>query len=510
MLSKVKSIVLYGLEGYLAEVQVDISSGMPYWDIVGLPDLSVKEAKERVKTAIKNSGFEFKSRKIVVNLCPADLKKEGTYFDLPIAIGILQSLGDVKKIENDIAFIGELSLDGSINKINGVLPICLEAKRLGINKIILPKENAKEGGIIKGIDVIGARNIKEVVNFLNGKITLEVEKSINTDFLKEKARFNIDFSDVKGQENVKRALEISAAGGHNCIMIGPPGTGKTMLAQRLPTILPDLNFDEALEITKIYSIAGVLSKESPIITTRQFRTPHHTITPVSLIGGGRFPKPGEISLAHFGVLFLDEMQQFSKATLDLLRGPLEDGKITINRMNHSLTYPSKFMLIASINPCPCGYYGSKEKECICSKKAISRYISRISGPLLDRIDIQVEVSPVKYLKLQSNQKIETSEQIKSRVNKARKIQEERYKKYKIFSNSELNSKLISKYCKLDEYSTKLMQSAFERLGLSARAYTRILKVARTIADLDNSENIQSNHLLEAIQYRSLDRKYWRR
>ena len=510
MLSKVKSIVLYGLEGYLAEVQVDISSGMPYWDVVGLPDISVKEAKERVKTAIKNSGFEFKSRKIVVNLSPADLKKEGTYFDLPIAIGILQSLGEVKKIENNIAFIGELSLDGSINKINGVLPICMEAKRLGINKIILPKENAKEGGIIKGIDVIGARNIKEVVNFLNGKIVLEVEENINTDLLKEKTKFNIDFADVKGQENVKRALEISAAGGHNCIMIGPPGAGKTMLAQRLPTILPDLNFDEALEITKIYSVSGVLPKESPIITTRQFRAPHHTITQASLIGGGRFPKPGEISLAHFGVLFLDEMQQFSKSTLDLLRGPLEDGKITINRMNYSLTYPSKFMLIASINPCPCGYYGSKEKECICSKKAISNYISRISGPLLDRIDIQVEVSPVKYLKLQSNKKIETSEKIKSRVNIARKIQQERYKEHKIFSNAELNSKLITKYCKLDKSCEQIMQSAFERLGLSARAYSRILKVARTIADLEESENIQNNHLLEAIQYRSLDRKYWRR
>ena len=419
-------------------------------------------------------------------------------------------MGKIVQIDSNIAFIGELSLDGSINKINGVLPMCLEAKRLGITKIILPKENAKEGGIIKGIDIIGARNIKEVVNFLNGKIALEVEENINTDLLKEKTKFNIDFADVKGQENVKRALEISAAGGHNCIMIGPPGAGKTMLAQRLPTILPDLNFDEALEITKIYSVSGVLPKESPIITTRQFRAPHHTITQASLIGGGRFPKPGEISLAHFGVLFLDEMQQFSKSTLDLLRGPLEDGKITINRMNYSLTYPSKFMLIASINPCPCGYYGSKEKECICSKKAISNYISRISGPLLDRIDIQVEVSPVKYLKLQSNKKIETSEKIKSRVNIARKIQQERYKEHKIFSNAELNSKLITKYCKLDASCEQIMQSAFERLGLSARAYSRILKVARTIADLEESENIQNNHLLEAIQYRSLDRKYWRR
>ena len=510
MLSKVNSIALYGLNGYLVEVQVDISTGMPYWDVVGLPDISVKEAKERVKTAIKNSGYEFISRKIVVNLSPADLKKEGTHFDLPIAIGILHSLGKIVQIDSNIAFIGELSLDGSINKINGVLPMCLEAKRLGINKIILPNENAKEGAIINGLEVLGAGNIKEVVDFLNGKVALQIEQNTSLDLFEKNVEYNIDFADVKGQENVKRALEISAAGGHNCIMIGPPGAGKTMLAQRLPTILPDLNFDEALEITKIYSVAGVLPKESPIITTRQFRAPHHTITQASLIGGGRFPKPGEISLAHFGVLFLDEMQQFSKSTLDLLRGPLEDGKITINRMNYSLTYPSKFMLIASINPCPCGYYGSKEKECICSKKAISNYISRISGPLLDRIDIQVEVSPVKYLKLQSNKKIETSEKIKSRVNIARKIQQERYKEHKIFSNAELNSKLITKYCKLDKSCEQIMQSAFERLGLSARAYSRILKVARTIADLEESENIQNNHLLEAIQYRSLDRKYWRR
>ncbi|MGN1327856.1 MAG: YifB family Mg chelatase-like AAA ATPase [Clostridia bacterium] len=508
MLSTVKSIALHGLEGYLIEVQVDVSSGMPNWEIVGLPDISVKEAKERVRTAIKNSGFEFQSRKIVVNLAPADLRKEGSYFDLPIAIGILLNLKQINEMQDEIAFIGELSLDGRINKVNGVLPICIEAKRLGIRKIILPKENAEEASIVNDIEIIGVQTLKEVVKYLNKKIEIKPIKNNNKVFDSTNTT-GLDFCDVKGQENIKRALEVAAAGGHNCLLIGSPGSGKTMMAQRFPSILPDLTFEESLEITKIYSVAGMLSKEKPIITQRQYRAPHHTITPISLIGGGKMPKPGEISLAHYGVLFLDELPEFNKATLELLRGPLEDGKVTINRMNAKLTYPCKFIFIASMNPCPCGYYGSKDKECTCGAKSISRYMNKISGPLLDRIDIQIEVSPVKYTNLNSKEHIETSKDIKKRVDKARNIQLNRYKEFNIFSNSEITPNLMEKFCKINKASENILRIAFDRLGLSARAYTRILKVARTIADLDEAENIEVKHITEAIQYRSLDRKYWK-
>lgn len=508
MLSTVKSIALHGLDGYLIEVQVDASSGMPCWEIVGLPDISVKEAKERVRTAIKNSGFEFESRRIVVNLAPADLRKEGAYFDLPIAIGMLANFGHINDIEENIAFIGELSLDGKLNRVNGILPMCIEAKKLGISKVILPKENAREGATVKELDIIGIENITEAVKYLNKEITIKPEYTDISNIFNENV-VELDFADVKGQESIKRALEVAAAGGHNCLLIGSPGSGKTMMAQRLPSILPDLSFEEALEITKIYSISGGLPKDKPIITQRQYRAPHHTITPISLIGGGREPKPGEISLAHYGVLFLDELPEFNRTTLDLLREPLEDGKITINRMNGSLTYPCNFMFIASMNPCPCGFYGSKEKECTCSPREISRYMNKISGPLLDRIDIQAEVTPVKYNNLQSTARIEGSAEIKKRVNDARNIQKQRYKNLKIYSNSELTPSLMSKFCELDIEAKKILERAFERLGLSARAYTRIIKVARTIADLDKSENIDSKHIAEAIQYRSLDRKYWK-
>lgn len=509
MLSIVKSMTLHGLEGFIVDVQVDVAGGLPCWEIVGLPDVSIREAKERVRTAIKNSGYEFPSRRIVINLAPATIKKVGSAFDLPIAIAILLATENINEFDfENVAFVGELSLDGNVHSITGILPMCIEAKKLGIKEIVVPKENAKEASIVDGINVIPVSSLNQVVAYLNKSIKINPEKFNSNELIKSNQVYNLDFSEVKGQKNIKRAIEVAASGGHNCMLIGSPGSGKTMMARRIPTILPKLSFEEALEVTKIHSVAGNISENSPLIINRPFRFPHHTISKTSLVGGGAIPKPGEISLAHYGVLFLDELPEFEKSTLEVLRGPLEDGKITISRVNATLTYPSKFMLVASMNPCPCGYYGS-DKECSCSNQAINKYLGKISGPLLDRIDIQVEVSSVKYKNLNSNTQEETSEQIRKRVEETRKIQLERYKECGIYSNSELTPKLIEKYCKLDEKSKIILEKAFNKLGLSARAYARILKVARTIADMDKSENIQSNHLLEAIQYRSLDKKYSR-
>lgn len=478
--------------------------------LFGLPDASVKESKERVRTAIKNSGVDLKSRKMIINLAPANTRKEGALYDLPIAIATLIANEELEvKDIRDTAFIGELSLDGKINKVKGIFPMCLEASKLGIKKVVIPKENAKEAAIVKGLEVIGVESLKQVINILNETETVEKVEMNYEDYFMKNIKYNFDFADVKGQESIKRALEVSAAGGHNCLLIGSPGSGKTMMSRCLPSILPNLTFEESLEITKIHSIEGILPEDKPLITERPFRAPHHTISGASLIGGGRIPRPGEISLAHHGVLFLDELPEFPNNVLELLRVPLEDKIISINRVNASLTYPCNFMLIASMNPCPCGYYGSKEKECTCSENSINKYMGKISGPLLDRIDIHIEVEAVKYQKLDSSERGETSEQIKERVDRARKIQQDRYSKHGIYSNAELTPRLIDEYCKLDAKGKEILKNSFEKLGLSARAYGRILKVARTIADLDGKENIEVKHLAEAIQYRNLDRKYWK-
>lgn len=478
----------------------------------GLPDTSVKESKERVKAAIRNSNIEFLSRRIIVNLSPASTRKEGSMFDLPIAIGVLIANRNIRNIHlgkllTETIFIGELSLNGNIEKTKGILPIAMEAKRLGIKRMVIPMKNAEEVQVLEEIEILPVKSLKEVINYLNGEKGIKPQESQRME-LSQSFSYEMDFSEVKGQESVKRALEIAASGGHNCLLIGSPGAGKTMLARRMPTILPQMQLEEALEVTKIYSIAGLISEENPMIVKRPFRIPHHTITPVSLVGGGRYPKPGEISLAHLGVLFLDELPEFNRNALEALRVPLEDRKVIISRLNTSIAYPCEFMLIASMNPCPCGYYGSKEKQCSCKPEQIKKYMSQVSGPLLDRIDIHIEVETIQYSHLEQKQKTETSKEIRNRVNRARRIQIERYQEYPIFSNSELSPQLIEKFCKLDRKGKQILEMAFDKLGLSARAYNRILKVARTIADLEGEKQIHENHLAEAIQYRSLDRKYW--
>ena len=500
------SLGIFGMDTFLVKVEADVSIGFPAFDIVGLPDASVKESKDRVRSALRNCGFELPEGKITINLAPAHIRKEGSVYDLPILMALLKYSGQLLANIEDSVFIGELSLSGEVRSVKGVLPMTIKAKEEGFKNIYIPYGNKNEGAIVKGINVYPVKNLNELFEHPCRRKPLSV--AVADPKTDDSSIILPDFSQVKGQAQAKRAIEIAASGLHNILLVGTPGSGKSMLAKRIPSILPDMTFEESIETTKIHSVAGNLSSDSGLITTRPFRAPHHTVSPAGLSGGGTVPKPGEVSLAHNGVLFLDELPEFSRMAMEVLRQPLENGEITISRVSGTLAYPCDVMLVAAMNPCPCGYFGHPTRNCICGSKAVNKYLSKVSGPMLDRIDIHIEVPPVEFADLTSATPEESSAEIKKRVNLARAIQQERYKGTNIKSNAGLNSALLNKCCPMDNKAQQLLGKAFDKMGLSARAYDRILKVARTIADLDNSEIIKSNHIAEAVQYRSLDRKYW--
>lgn len=506
MVAQLYSMGLYGMEAFTVQVEADISKGLPGFDVVGLADTAVKEARDRVRSALKNSGFDFPVHKITVNLAPADKKKEGTLYDLPLLVALLCATGQLDSGLADSVFLGELSLSGDVRAVRGALPMAIQAQKDGFHELYLPAANAAEAAVVQGLNVYPVKDVAALINHLTGRVRLipaqaDFHAATETSLLP-------DFADVRGQVQAKRALEIAAAGMHNLLMLGSPGSGKSMLAKRLPSILPDLTFEETIETSKIHSIAGCLPEDAPLVLSRPFRAPHHTVSPAGLSGGGSIPKPGEISLAHNGVLFLDELPEFARNAMEVLRQPIEDGVVSISRASGTIHYPCSIMLVAAMNPCPCGYFGHPTRPCTCTPNAVSRYLSRVSGPLLDRLDLHVEVPPVDFDDLSSEEKAESSAAIKARVNAAREIQRQRFKGTSILSNSRITPDLLNDLCQLSAAGRTLLKRAFNSLGLSARAYDRVLKVARTIADLDASETIEARHAAEAVQYRSLDRKYW--